>query len=77
MKVLLSHIKKSIFAFFNTAFASDMDVISNEAKKSLSNYHDRRELAEAISRMRELELEGKKPETSFTLKNGEKVTLVR
>lgn len=63
---------------FTNFFSNDMDIISNDAKKLLSDETNRRAYLDGIENLREQEYAGEKhPRVTITLKDNSKLTLTR
>jgi len=69
IKLISSTLGNILGSYFN----SDMDVMSDEAKKIFSNKEDRQQYIDAVE---ELQRSPDKKEKTITLSNNEKITLV-
>lgn len=65
-------ISRSFGNLLSTYFGSDMDVMSEEAKRIFSNEEDRKLYIEAVEKLKNSESK----EEPITLSTGEKITLV-
>lgn len=78
MTVVLKHILNSVTNAMSEFFSSDMDVMSNSAKKIMADRRNREIYLNGIKELREAEDSGNSnPKIVIILKDGEKLTLSR
>lgn len=78
MSLIFKNITHVLSEVLTTFFESDMDVISPDAKKILSDKDDRETYLEGLKELRKQEKNGNpNPSTTITLKNNETFDLVR
>lgn len=78
MTVVLKHILNSVTNAMSEFFSTDMDVMSNSAKKIMSDRRNREIYLNGIKKLREAEDSGNSnPKVTITLKDGESLTLSR
>jgi len=65
-------ISRAVGGILGIYFTSDMDVMSDEAKKIFSNDEDRKKYIDAVEKLKNPE----NKEEPITLSTGEKITLV-
>lgn len=78
MTMVFKHIFSSITNALSEFFSSDMDVMSNSAKKIMADKYNREIYLDGIKRLRNAEDSGDSdPKVIIKLKDGEELTLSR
>lgn len=76
-KIVYKLVKNTYSEVFTTFFENDMDVISSEAKRILSDKEGREAYADAISELRRREKDGSELKATIHLKGKKTIELTR
>jgi len=69
---VIQQIKNAVGNVIETYFSSDLDVMSQEAKRILSNPEDKKKYMDAVEKLKNPE----QKEVTITLSNHEEITLI-
>lgn len=69
---VIQQIKNAVGNVIETYFSSDLDVMSHEAKRIMSNPEDKKKYLEAVEKLKNPE----QKEITITLSNREEITLI-
>lgn len=72
---IIKEITNSMRTVLDTFFGSDTDVMSDKVKEIMSNPSDRKNYLEALSRLKDLERDGKQGKEKITLSNNQELEL--